>query len=133
MNILIDTHIFLWASGIDGYLSDKGSQIIDDPNNSVYISAVSVWEICIKWSIDRLDLPQEPVELIKNVLKESELIQVPVTFSDSYVVTQLPLDDHKDPFDRLLAAQAINRGFSIMTADKKFKKYDLDILFYSKK
>lgn len=133
MNILIDTHILLWASGIDGFLSDEAAKIIEAEENTVYVSAVSAWEICIKWSIGRLDLPQKPVKLIKNILDKSELIQLPVTFSDSYAISELPVADHKDPFDRLLIAQAMNRGFSLMTSDKKLEQYDIEILLYSKK
>jgi len=135
VNILIDTNIFLWASGIDGFLSDEGVKLIQNKDNSVYVSAVSVWEISIKWSIGRLDLPENPPELIRNILERSEpeFIQLPVAFSDSYLVSQLPVGDHKDPFDRLLVAQALNRGFSLMTSDKKFKQYDIDTLLYFKK
>lgn len=60
-------------------------------------------------------------------------MQLSMTFADSYLVSQLPVGDHKDPFDRLLVVQAMNRGLSLMTSDKKFKQYDIDTLLYGKK
>ena len=134
MNILIDTNIFLWVAGNKNYLTTTAQKLIEEPSNEIYLSSVSAWEIAIKWSKGRLDLPEKPHTLIENIIETAGFFKISVTFSDAHIVSELPIfGNHKDPFDRLLAAQAINRGFSLMTADKKFKKYDLDVLLYSKK
>ncbi len=134
MNILLDTNIFLWIAGNDDYLPTAAKKLIEEPSNQIYLSSVSAWEIAIKWSKGRLGLPEQPRTLIENIADTAGLVKVSVNFSDVHVVSELPVfEDHKDPFDRLLIAQAMNRGLSLMTSDKKFKQYDIDILLYGKK
>ena len=134
MNILLDTNIFLWIAGNDDYLPTAAKKLIEEPSNQIYLSSVSAWEIAIKWSKGRLGLPEQPRTLIENIADTAGFVKVSVNFSDAHVVSELPVfEDHKDPFDRLLIAQAMNRGLSLMTSDKKFKQYDIDILLYGKK
>lgn len=134
MNILLDTNIFLRIAGNDDYLPTAAKKLIEEPSNQIYLSSVSAWEIAIKWSKGRLGLPEQPRTLIENIADAAGFVKVSVNFSDAHVVSELPVfEDHKDPFDRLLIAQAMNRGLSLMTSDKKFKQYDIDILLYGKK
>lgn len=134
MNILLDTNIFLWIAGNDDYLPTAAKKLIEESSNQIYLSSVSAWEIAIKWSKGRLGLPEKPHTLIENIIDTAGFVKVSVNFSDAHLVSELPVfENHKDPFDRLLIAQAINRGFSLMTSDKKFKQYDIDILLYGKK
>ena len=127
MSILIDTHVFLWAAGVGGRLSDGAKTLLRDPKLPIFFSAASAWEIAIKWSKGRLDLPARPAEVIQNVVALSGLSQLAVNIRDVVAVADLPFH-HKDPFDRLLVAQARVNGLRLMTADPILEKYDVDVI-----
>ena len=127
MSILIDTHVFLWAAGVDGRLSDSARMLLEDPDLPIFFSVASAWEIAIKWSKGRLDLPGTPAEVIKNVIAAAGLSQLAVSMRDACAVAELPFH-HKDPFDRLLVAQARSNGLQLMTADPMLEKYDVDVI-----
>ena len=127
MSILIDTNVFLWAAGVGGRLSESAKMLLRDPELPIFFSAASAWEIAIKWSKGRLDLPARPAEVIKNVIAVSGLSQLAVNLSDAAAVAELPFH-HKDPFDRLLVAQARGNGLRLMTADPILEKYDVDVI-----
>lgn len=127
MSILIDTHVFLWAAGIDGQLSESARELLEDAETPIFFSAASAWEIAVKWSKGRLDLPEKPAELIKNVVTAAGLAQLMITTMDACMVGDLPFH-HKDPFDRLLVAQAKTNGLRLMTADPILEKYDVDVI-----
>lgn len=127
MSILIDTHVFLWAAGIDGRLSRGARALLEDPDQPIFFSAASAWEIAAKWSKGRLDLPASPAETIANVVSTAQLSQLPVTIRDAAAVAELPFH-HKDPFDRLLVSQARTNGLRLMTAEPILEKYDVDVI-----
>ena len=127
MSILIDTHVFLWAAGVDGRLSDSARMLLEDPDLPIFFSVASAWEIAIKWSKGRLDLPGTPAEVTKNVIAAAGLSQLAVSMRDACAVAELPFH-HKDPFDRLLVAQARSNGLQLMTADPMLEKYDVDVI-----
>lgn len=127
MSILIDTHVFLWAAGIGSRLSESAKRLLEDPDEPVLLSAASAWEIAIKWSKGRLTLPVSPDDLIANVLSRAGISQLAVSIRDACAVGDLPLH-HKDPFDRLLVAQARGNGLRLMTADPILEKYDVDLI-----
>lgn len=127
MSILIDTHVFLWAAGIEGRLPNGARELLEDPEIPIFLSAASAWEIAIKWSKGRLDLPAKPSELIKETVKAAGLTQLMVSILDACAVGELPFH-HKDPFDRLLIAQAKTNGLRLMTADPILERYDVDVI-----
>lgn len=127
MSILIDTNVFLWAAGAGGGLSDSAKTLLTDSDQQIFLSAVSAWEIAIKWSNGRLTLPAPPAEVISNVVSAAGMSQLPVSVRDASAVGELPLH-HKDPFDRLLVAQARANGLRLMTANPIFARYNVDVI-----
>lgn len=127
MSILIDTHVFLWAAGVGGRLSESAEKLLREPGQPIYLSAASAWEIAIKWSKGRLTLPASPAEVLNNVVAAAGITPLSVTFKDALAVAHLPFH-HKDPFDRLLVAQARMHGLKLMTADPILGRYDVDVI-----
>lgn len=127
MSILIDTHVFLWAAGVDGRLTRAARELLEDPEIPIFLSAASAWEIAIKWSKGRLDLPAVPAELVRETVAAAGISQLMISVRDVCAVGDLPFH-HKDPFDRLLVAQARTNGLRLMTADPILEKYDVDVI-----
>jgi PIN domain nuclease of toxin-antitoxin system len=123
MKILLDTHILIWYSEGNKMLPEKWIEIIENPLNQKYISYVSLWEMNIKISIGKLTLISDSP--IKIVPKEIEILYP--TISDLNILSKLPLH-HRDPFDRMIIAQAIANNFSLMSHDGNFKKYDVELI-----
>ena len=127
MSILIDTHVFLWGAGIGENLSESARGLLEDPDQNIFFSAASAWEIATKWAEGRLELPLSPQQTISNVIAAAQLSQLAVTVKDGATAAELPFH-HGDPFDRLLIAQARNNGLRLMTADPMLEKYDVDVI-----
>ncbi|MBC7901632.1 MAG: type II toxin-antitoxin system VapC family toxin [Saprospiraceae bacterium] len=128
MSILIDTHVFIWASSGESTLSVKAVDLLTDPDEVIFFSAASSWEIAIKWSKGGLDLPGDPSTFIPEALSNSGYSQLSVNVRDSCLVANLPFH-HKDPFDRLLIAQAKANEMRLFSNDPIFKKYDVDVFW----
>ncbi len=118
MKIIIDTHIFLWAIAAPDRLSSKQREALETLSNTIYVSAVSMIELMIKSSLGKLSVDFDPV----SIAKESGFELLSFSAEDALPLDTMPLY-HKDPFDRMLIAQAINRKYKIMTNDKKFFDY----------
>ena len=119
MKILIDTHIFLWMLSCPEKLTEKRRYELESPANEVFLSAMSIAELMIKSSTGKIDITFNPVEMAKQM-------QVDILdFSGMHamVLGELPLH-HKDPFDRMLIAQAITGKLTLMSDDSKFAAYD---------
>lgn len=127
MKILLDTHIFLWAAGATKKLSAETLDLLANPETERFLSAASVWEIAIKYGKGQLPLPEHPKRFIPITLAASNIVSMPVTFNDTLGVTDLPRH-HGDPFDRLLIAQAKQHGMYLLTDDRIFEHYDVDII-----
>jgi PIN domain nuclease of toxin-antitoxin system len=127
VSILLDTHVFLWAALNDRRLSPSARAILDQSNEPVFLSAVTVLEISIKWSRGRLQLPAPPLEFINLSLTKAGISQLAVTVRDACGVGDLPFH-HKDPFDRLLVAQARTNKLRLMTFDPILERYDVDVI-----
>src|SRR5258706_11285038 len=125
MSILLDTHVFIWAAGKSQRLTPSVRAILNDPAETVFFSSISALEIAIKWSKGRLQLPKQPIEFINEFLTDAGISQLAVTVRDACAVGDLPYH-HKDPFDRVLVAQARTNGLKLMTADPILEKYDVD-------
>lgn len=123
MKILIDTHIFLWMLSCPEKLTEKRRYELESPANEIFLSAMSIAELMIKSSTGKIDIRFSPVEMAKQMQVEI------LDFSGVHamVLGELPLH-HKDPFDRMLLAQAITGKLALMSDDSKFSTYDCAII-----
>ena len=123
MNLLLDTHTVLWWLSEPENLSAQAKLAIADPENSVFLSAVVVWEIRIKEAIGKLTLPDR----FRAVLEEQPFVELPVTVEHAHKLAELPMI-HRDPFDRMLVAQAGCERFTIVTRDAQIPLYGVRTL-----
>ncbi len=121
MNLLIDTHTFLWFVNDDPQLSPTAAGLLES-DNTVLLSIASVWEIAIKVSIGKLALPQPFDQFIPEQLTLNNITILPIDIAACHQVIHLPLH-HRDPFDRILIAQALSRGLPIVCSDTTFDAY----------
>lgn len=121
MKVLLDTHLLLWAAADAAELPSSARSIIQDPAYTLLFSVVSLWEIVIKRGLDRDDFQVDPHVLRRNLL-DSGYVELPITSAHVLSVEQLPAV-HRDPFDRLLIAQAISEGVSLLTHDHTVARY----------
>ena len=121
MRLLVDTHVLLWAAAEPGRVPPPFRERIESPDNEVLFSAVSIWEIAIKQQIGRLSPDVTPEELAEAAV-EMGFEELPVTAAHAAGVRRLPLH-HRDPFDRLLVAQAIHEPARLLTADETLVRY----------
>ena len=128
MRFLIDTHVWLWAISEPERLRPSAAELIIAPENAVVLSAASAWEIAIKVSRGRLNLPLPLDDLLMSELQIFSLSVLAVQLPHAVHVAHLPLH-HADPFDRLLVAQCQTEGLPLMTADAAFARYDIEILW----
>ena len=118
MNIIIDTHIYLWALTDPSRIEKVKRSALEDLSNTIFVSAVSIAELMIKASIGKLEIDFDPVA----VAKESGFSILDFKADAALLLKDLPFH-HKDPFDRMLIAQSIADGYPIMTEDPKIKMY----------
>lgn len=128
MKLLLDTCAFLWFLEDSPHLSPVARAEILDAANEVYLSAVSVWEIARKHAQGKLSLPSHPWTLIPAVRKEAGIESLPFTETDALAAEKLQLL-HKDPFDRMLIAQALMGGLAIVTSDRAFEPYPVRVIW----
>lgn len=121
MNLLLDTHVLLWAAGASRQLPAEARALIEDPENRLFFSAASLWEIAIKKGLGRRDFSVDP-RLLRRGLLENGYVELPVTGAHAAAVDLLP-PIHKDPFDRILIAQAQFEGLTLLTADEVVARY----------
>lgn len=121
MNLLIDTCTLLWWANKDR-LSPAVSQAVADPDNRVWVSAASVWEIGIKQSLGRLTVRGD-----LDAVLEEDFEHLPITFAHARRAAQLPLH-HRDPFDRMLIAQAQAQDLTLASRDRRISSYDVALL-----
>lgn len=124
MKYLLDTHIFLWWLTKNPRLRSSVRLIIENPRNQIFISVVNAWEISIKSKIGKLPLKTT----LEDAFAEPGFEILPVTISHIFALNKLTLI-HKDPFDRMLIAQAIVEKCTILTDDAKFRKYKVAVKF----
>jgi PIN domain nuclease of toxin-antitoxin system len=123
MNMLLDTHVLLWWLNEDPTLSAKSQAAIADSKNLVFVSAVTIWEIRIKEALNKLKIPDN----FKDVLDEQPFNLLNITHEHAHAIKDLPAY-HRDPFDRMLIAQAKVEGLTLVTRDVHLKKYRISIL-----
>ena len=125
MKLLLDTHLLLWAA-MDN-LSEEAKKLLLDENNTLYFSPASIWEIVIKKSLGRDDFNVD-AEVLRRGLLDNQYLELLITSQHALAVSDLPAI-HKDPFDRILLAQAKSEGFSLVTSDSLLRKYAGPIIF----
>jgi len=118
MKLVIDTHVLLWWLDDPALLSAAARQAISDPTNEVLVSAAVVWEIAIKSGLGKLSIPTD----LETVIVQSGFMHLPVTAAHALAVTRLP-PIHRDPFDRMLVAQALAEGAQLVTRDAHLARY----------
>lgn len=127
MRYLLDTHTFLWWITGDSRLSPRVGAIVENPDNEILLSVVSAWEISIKVGLGRLKLPGFP-DLIPQQLVANGFVALPVAVPHALEVSKVPLL-HRDPFDRMLVAQAWVEDLPVLTADQAIAQYDVSVIW----
>ena len=121
MRVLLDTHILIWAL-YDLEKLDPGTRaVLEEPSTAVLFSAASIWEIAIKARLGRVDFPRRPEAVVEQAL-ETGFTELPIRASAAALVADLPLH-HRDPFDRLLVAQAMSEPARLLTSDAQLRPY----------
>ncbi len=128
MRVLLDTHAFLWWVLEDPRLSPRALSVVAAPEYDVLVSAVSAWEIAIKSADARLDLPEPAGTYVRDRIAANGFRELAVTVEHAVRAASLPAI-HRDPFDRLLIAQAQVEGIPILTSDTAIARYDVDVIW----
>ena len=127
MRVLLDTQVWLWMLSAPERLSKKARALVVSQDNELLLSAASAWEIAIKHAIGKLQLPEPPEEYIPPLMIQTAITPLAVNHRHALRVASLPTH-HRDPFDRLLIAQAQIEELPILTADRAFRLYDVRVL-----
>jgi PIN domain nuclease of toxin-antitoxin system len=128
MRILLDTVTFLWAVSEAAELSDEARELFVDPDNEIYLSSVSTWEIAIKHSLGKLPLPEPPAKFIPAQRKHHGIDALSLDEEATLYLTRLPVL-HRDPFDRMLVCQAVVEHLAILTPDELINQYPVRTLW----
>jgi PIN domain nuclease of toxin-antitoxin system len=123
VNCLVDTHTFLWTVFSPDNLSQKARKAIEDPDNAVYVSTVTYWEISLKYALGKLVLMDVLPDALPDVSKQMGFESMHVDDRTASTFYRLPRNVHKDPFDRLIVWQAISQNLVLVTKDRKLSYY----------
>ncbi len=126
MPLLLDTHAWLWFVRGDARLSSDAHVAIEGARSRTYVSIASIWEVAIKTAIGKMTWHESLDEFVKREIKAFHVL--PISVEHVLRTSQLPLE-HRDPFDRMLAAQAIHENLTIVSADEVFDRYGVDRLW----
>ena len=127
MDLLLDTHAFIWFIDGDNSLPEKAADTIKEINNKCFISVASLWEIAIKLSLKKIELKSD-FSRINDFLADNDIDILPITFDHLQKLLELPYH-HRDPFDRIIISQGLSENFTIVTKDKEFESYTERILW----
>jgi PIN domain nuclease of toxin-antitoxin system len=127
VNYLLDTSAFLWAVAAPGKLSPTVRKLIENRKNSLFVSAASLWEVIVKAQKGLLPITNPP-SWLKTGLESIETEVLPIQAEHVYAVARLPMI-HKDPFDRILVAQAASEGWPLVTNDALVRRYEIEIVW----
>ncbi|BAY64428.1 hypothetical protein NIES22_45260 [Calothrix brevissima NIES-22] len=128
MKALLDTHAFIWWVTDDSQLSSTARSVIGDPNNVLFLSSASAWEIIIKVRLGKLDLPESPEIYIPSRLIINRFESLSIQIIHALQVANLP-DLHRGPFDRIIIAQSQVENLPIVTVDSQIHQYSVDIIW----
>jgi len=123
VNCLLDTHVFLWTLFDPEKLSKKARQAIEDPDNTVYVSASTYWEISLKYALGKLVLTNVIPDALPDISRQMGFEIMVIDADTASTFYKLPQTAHKDPFDRLVVWQAINKKVTLITKDKGIGAY----------
>ena len=128
MRLLLDTHaaLFLWAE--PDRLSATARVLMADAKNQLIFSQVSAWEICLKYQVGKLPLPEKPGPFLRKRIRQTDLTYEPISDQALFHTVDLP-PHHSDPFDRLLIATALTLRVPILSADKDFRRYSAEVVW----
>jgi PIN domain nuclease of toxin-antitoxin system len=131
MKYLLDTSVFLWSLGAEHKLNKKAQDLLSSSEAELYLSAASSWEIAIKFALGTLALPKPPSQFIPKATGSLGIRSLDITHFHSLTAGELP-PHHRDPFDRMLIAQARMENMVLLTADRTLLKYEVKTMFCGK-
>ena len=126
MKLLLDTHTFLWWITDDPQLSAGARELIGDGKNTLFWSAASSWEVSIKYALGRMPLPEVPELFLPAEIEKNRIEALPIIDAHAFQVGRLP-HHHRDPFDRMLVAQAQIESLALLSNDRQLSPYDVEI------
>ncbi|CAN5390326.1 type II toxin-antitoxin system VapC family toxin [soil metagenome] len=126
MRFLLDTQIFMWWDSESAKLPQRLLTLCEDPTHTLVLSVASIWEMQIKAQLGKLDLDRPLTEIVRNQERTNRLILLPIEATHVFGLQQLPFH-HKDPFDRLLIAQALVEGLPVLSVDPFFIQYSVTV------
>lgn len=127
MKLLADTHVVLWSATDPRRIGEEARAAIEDGGNELFVSVVTAWEIAIKQSLGKLDLPKPAEKWLPEVIRRTGFEVADLGLAAALRVRALPWH-HRDPFDRLLVAQALENGYTIVTHDEVLAAYGVPVL-----
>lgn len=128
MSYLLDTHTFLWMAGDLSSLSALVLEIAEEKNNPLFLSAASAWEIAMLQQLKRVDLPDMPQRFIPEAMQRLSVLPIPIGFTTAILAATLPFI-HRDPFDRIIIAEALKEKMTVLTKDRQFAEYGVKIIW----
>ena len=126
MRLLLDTHAFLWWIADDERLSSRAAALISDGKNEVFFSAASAWELVVKAGLGRVELPDPIERFVPDQLERNGFQALPIELRHALTISSLP-SLHRDPFDRMLVAQAVAEGMTLVSGDRAMKGYPVHV------
>jgi PIN domain nuclease of toxin-antitoxin system len=128
MKLLLDTNVFIWLNDAPHRVREQVMTVIANPDNDLFLSLTSIWEMQIKIQLGKLELSDSLPDILKTQQVENNLQVLTIDINHIWSLGNLP-NHHRDPFDRLLIAQAQTEGMTLVSADGIFKMYDVDLLW----
>ncbi len=128
MRFMLDTHVFLWMISALEKLSQTAKDIIQNPDNTLFISAISGWEIVIKHKLGKLELPDNAGKYLLEQMRMNGIKDIPVLMEHSLKVLDLP-DIHKDPFDRMIISQSSVEQIPVISGDQSIAQYNINVIW----
>lgn len=128
MRYLLDTHVFLWMASDPEKLSKCVRELVIRKSSDLYLSAASGWEIALLCHLGRIHLPDDPRRFVPEAMQQLSVTPLPIGFTTAIAAASLPLI-HRDPFDRILIAEAEKEKLIVITKDKKLAEYGISLLW----
>jgi len=131
VKFLLDTGVFLWGLSEEHRLNLRAQEILASSSSELYFSAAGTWEIAIKYALGALPLPKAPEEFVFRALRSRSIQALNITHEHALRAGELPAH-HRDPFDRMIIAQALSESMTLLSTDRMFEKYKVDLIFCGK-